>query len=298
MYIHIDQRTLHTRGPVPAGPLLVRSVLTELACRVPFRGFGVKYVERGVERYTVNGREYAVRAGQYLLVNSHCTGNIVIDSRDEVDGLCVELPERMMDEVLTACVDPEAMDEGVSPGYFSREMDLQLRHGVITHVGVLMKELLRDPLNNLTACRPLQNELYFAIAEALLLDHRDGERDLRKVSAIRTTTRKEILRRVERGRAMMHDRAGDRLTVEEVARAAAMSEYHFSRAFRSVHGRSPYQYLVEVRVQKAKGLLRSSDAPLTEIALSCGHADIHAFSKSFKRVVGVAPSTFRGSRRN
>ncbi len=298
MYIYVDQETLGTRGPVPDGPLLGRSALSALACRVPFRGFGVKYVERGVERYTVNGREFPVRSGQYLLVNARCSGNIVIDSREDVEGLCVELPERMLDEVVATFVTPGALDEVLPPGCFSRELDLQVRTGSITRVGALMEELLRDPLNRSSHWRPLQNELYFRVAEALVGDHRDGVRDLQKVRAVRTATRKEILRRVERARAVMHDRSSETLTVEEVAREAAMSEYHFSRAFRSIHGRSPYRYLVEVRIQKAMLLLRTTNAPLGEIALACGHVDIHAFSKTFKRVVGMAPSTFRGSRRN
>lgn len=298
MYIHVDQRTLHTRGPVPLGPLLGRSALSAVACRVAFRGFGIKYVERGVERYTVNGREYAVRTGQYLLVNSKCSGSVVIDSQRAVEGLCVELPERMLDDVVAARVRPGVLDEVVVAGCFSDELDLQVRPGSIDRVGMLMEELLRDPLNNTTAWRPLENDVYFRIAEALVEDHRDAVRGLQRVTAIRSSTRKEILRRVERARAMMHDRAGEVLSVEDVAREAAMSEYHFSRAFRSIHGRSPYQYLVEVRMQKAMALLHTTDHPLAEIALACGHADIHAFSKSFKRVVGVAPSTFRGSRRN
>lgn len=298
MYIHVDQQTLGTRGPVPDGPLLGRSALRAVACRVAFRGFGIKYVEQGVERYTVNGREYAVRTGQYLLVNSTCSGSLIIDSQRDVGGVCVELPERMLDEVVAAHIAPDSLDEVVKPGCFSSELELQVRPGSISRVGVLMEDLLKDPLNSTATWRPLQNELYFRIAEALVEDHRDGLRDLQKVSAVCSTTRKEILRRVEHARAVMHDRVGEALTVEEVAGEAAMSEYHFSRAFRSVHGRSPYQYLVEVRMGKAMLLLNTTDDPLTEIALACGYADLQGFSKSFKRVVGVAPSTFRGSGRN
>lgn len=298
MYIYVDQRTLHTRRPVPEGPLLGRSALTELACSVSFRGFGIKYVERGVERYTVNGRELPVRSGQYVLVNTQCMGSVVIDSAQTVEGLCVQLPERMLDEVVAANTHPGALDEEVRPGYFSEALELQVRPGAITRVGSLMEELLADPLNRSSSSRPLSEELYFRIAEALLIDHRADLRGLGRVAAVKTDTRREILRRVERARAMMHDRAKEALTIAACAREAAMSEYHFSRAFRTIHGRSPYQYLLEVRMRKALVLLSTTDQAVADIAVACGHEDPHAFSKAFKRVMGAAPSTFRGSSRN
>lgn len=298
MYIYVDQRTLHTRGPVPEGPLLGRSSLNALESRVPFRGFGVKYVERGIERYTVNGGEFPVRAGEYLLVNTRCSGSIVIDSKQDVEGLCVELPLRMMDEVVAVHMDPGALDGGCRPGYFSGDLDLQIQAGALTRVGALMRSLLGDPLNRAITSRPLPIELYFRIAEGLVEDHRKHVRDLQKVVAVRMSTRMEILRRVERARAEMHDRSTEPLNMVHFARAAAMSEYHFSRAFRSIHGGSPYQYLLELRMQKAKTLLRDTDLLISEVALACGYADVHGFSKSFNRVIGATPSKFRGSRRN
>lgn len=298
MYLHVDQHNLHTRRAVPPGPLLSRSSLSTVACALNFRGFGIKYVHSGVERYTVNGREFAVQAGRYLLVNSACSGRVVIDSPYAVEGLCVELPDSLLNEVASALCDPNVLDDQARSPSFAVGWEPRMEEGSLSRVGLLMRTLLMDPLNHVSDPRMLSNAFYFKIAEAAIADEWLRASALCRVTALQTRTRKEILRRVERARSMLHDRFSQALTIEELAREASMSAYHFSRAFRSIHGRSPYQYLQALRMDHAKSLLSTTDTPLAEVAEACGLGDIHAFSKSFKRMVGIAPSTFRGSERS
>ena len=295
MYLHVDQQKLGTRRAVPPGPLLSRSSLSTLDCGMRFRGFGVKYVLSGVERYTVNGREFAVQAGRYLLVNSSCTGSVLIDSARAVEGLCVELPDTLLNEVASALCDPNSLDGPRRVSSFAVGWEPRMEEGSLTRVGLLMRTLLQDPLNHSHDPRTLSNTFYHRIAEAAVLDQLTHADALGKVSAVQPSTRTEILRRIERARSMVHDRFSEALTIEDLSLEASMSPYHFSRAFRSIHGRSPYQYLQALRVDHAKDLLTTTDVSLSEVAEMCGLGDIHTFSKSFKRMVGIAPSTFRGS---
>ncbi len=82
----------------------------------------------------------------------------------------------------------------------------------------------------------------------------------------------------------------------EIAAAAGVSSYHFCRGFRQATGATPYAYLIERRVVRARSLLTKSDLPLAEIALRCGFASHSQFSRAFKRHGGVSPHRYRGER--
>jgi len=80
------------------------------------------------------------------------------------------------------------------------------------------------------------------------------------------------------------------LTVDGMARAAKMSRFHFSRRFRDETGRSPYRYLVDVRLARAAELLRRGRCGVTEASLSVGFSDPSRFARMFRARFGAAPS--------
>jgi AraC family transcriptional regulator len=83
------------------------------------------------------------------------------------------------------------------------------------------------------------------------------------------------------------------LTLTEMAGAAHMSPYHFSRLFKESTGLTPHQYVIERRVQRAKELLSSTALPIAEIALLCGFAHQSHLNRHFKRLLGVSPKALR-----
>ena len=72
-----------------------------------------------------------------------------------------------------------------------------------------------------------------------------------------------------------------------------MSPYHFLRLFKESMGLTPYRYVIERRVERARELLRRSSLPISEVALSCGFTDQSHLSWHFKRLVGLTPKAFR-----
>jgi AraC-like DNA-binding protein len=82
-------------------------------------------------------------------------------------------------------------------------------------------------------------------------------------------------------------------TVESLASCASLSRSAFSAKFTLLVGESPMQYLTRVRLTKAATLLRTSPATRLEVARSVGYDSEVAFSKAFKRYLGVAPGAYR-----
>ncbi|GAC1538948.1 MAG: hypothetical protein NVS3B10_29880 [Polyangiales bacterium] len=88
------------------------------------------------------------------------------------------------------------------------------------------------------------------------------------------------------------------LTVDAMARVAMMSRFHFSRRFRDATGRSPYRYLVDVRLERAAELLRRGRCGVTEVALSVGFSDPSRFARMFRQRFGASPAQWASATRS
>jgi AraC family transcriptional regulator len=88
------------------------------------------------------------------------------------------------------------------------------------------------------------------------------------------------------------------LTLEQLARVARLSAYHFARQFKAATGLSPHQYVLARRVERARLLLEGDgEPPLADVAAAAGFYDQSQFTNHFKRLVGVTPGQFRRSAR-
>ena len=92
---------------------------------------------------------------------------------------------------------------------------------------------------------------------------------------------------------VMRDNLGEQLTIDDMARTAMFSKFHFSRIFREVTGVSPGRFLSALRLQEAKRLLISTSISVVDISNKVGYASVGTFSSRFKSTVGVAPITYR-----
>jgi AraC family transcriptional regulator len=86
---------------------------------------------------------------------------------------------------------------------------------------------------------------------------------------------------------------GENVSLEQVARLCEVSAPTFARLFKRSTGMTPYRWFTLRRLAQAKYLLESSDDSLVEIGLACGFADHSHFTRTFSRLVGVSPRTWR-----
>jgi len=101
---------------------------------------------------------------------------------------------------------------------------------------------------------------------------------------------------VGRALAALHDRPAKPWTVESLAREAALSRSALAERFTHLIGEAPMQYLTRWRMQLAATLLRSRNVSVFEAAMEVGYASEAAFSRAFKKVVGVPPASWRENR--
>jgi len=81
--------------------------------------------------------------------------------------------------------------------------------------------------------------------------------------------------------------------MDEAAKAANLSTFHFIRVFKSQTGKTPYEFFLEARMQKAKKMLKDHTQAITEIYSQLGFSSSSHFAKVFKKATGLAPSAYR-----
>ena len=82
-------------------------------------------------------------------------------------------------------------------------------------------------------------------------------------------------------------------SVTALAEQAEMSEVHFRRCFKQIYHVSPQQYLIELRLTKARELLQYDTTPIAEVAMISGFSDACYFSRLFKKKTGYSPFEYR-----
>jgi len=114
-------------------------------------------------------------------------------------------------------------------------------------------------------------------------------RDLRYLGLV--TAR--VFRRLCRARDLLRNAGDAPVSIRDIAREADVSPFHFIRQFEAVFGRTPHQYRIDSRIERAKELLVAGDISVTDVCLEVGFTSLGSFSTLFADRVGEAPSRFR-----
>ena len=102
------------------------------------------------------------------------------------------------------------------------------------------------------------------------------------------------VRAVECARDFLGDRISRPVRLAHVAAECGMSAFQLIRVFQRVLGVSPYAYLVQLRVNRARDLLHQG-VGVSEVAYSCGFSDQSHLTRVFKKTIGVPPGVYRRS---
>jgi AraC-like DNA-binding protein len=100
-----------------------------------------------------------------------------------------------------------------------------------------------------------------------------------------------LYRRLVQAKLFIDAHYADNIDLDNIADEAYFSKFHFIRQFKNIYRKTPHQYLIFVRIEKALELLKT-EIPVSEVCYAIGFESLSSFSRLFKRIVGIAPSTY------
>lgn len=270
-------------NPAPSEFGRTNAVLTARARRHESRFTGplsIKGVFAGRATWETSDGRFDLVAGSALVVNDGEEYAIEVDSLQPVETFCFFFERGFVEEAAAA------MAMG-SATLLDREARIPLEFRERLHFDDAVAHALRRAH---AGSRSLE-EAFTDAAVALAASHRDLAARVASLPALRSSTRTELARRIGIATSFLHANATRAVPVEEAARAACLSPFHFHRLFRAMHGVTPHEYLRRLRLQRASMLLASGMA-VVDVAVDCGFVSVSTFTALFRRTFGATPGTF------
>ncbi len=229
----------------------------------------VAVIDSGVVSYEVSGKETVVREGQVIVVPRGVEHRTAFHTA--MRGVALWLDASFVAEIADA-MGPELSSAALTAGV------LGARHArVHTLLGLLVDEVKGGAPGHTRAAEALTESVVIEVLRSAPRADRRAGRDPRVAQAIE----------------QMNEAFAEPLSIDDLAKTARMSRFHFSRLFRDETGQAPYQYLLRVRLAKASELLRGGHHSVTEAAIAAGFSDLSRFASMFKKHTGRSPSEVR-----
>lgn len=100
-----------------------------------------------------------------------------------------------------------------------------------------------------------------------------------------------LYRRIVEAKLFIDQHFAEKIDLDNIASQASFSKYHFLRLFKGAYGKSPHQYLTQVRIAHARQLL-SNGVSIAETCEASGFESVPSFTQLFKKYVGETPRAF------
>lgn len=269
------------------------SELNEWFTRNAFRSFSLKYVIDRCIWYKVGNKEHAVNKDNFLLACKQPDVTAYFDSKAVVKSICIDICPATVAEAFTVLTaqDNHQFDNYLA-GYFKIP---EFFEAVCPIKGSQFNNKLNDLITfirNGEVQGHIDKEWFLDLVEKIIFHEYGNYLALNGIQSVRLETRKEIYRRLKIAKQFMDD---EFLTIEEINQVATvchMSEFHFFRSFRQAFQSTPWQYILNKRLELARQLLQSGQLSVTQVAIDCNFPDVYTFSKAFKKHFSISPSGF------
>jgi len=245
----------------------------------------IKSVLSGTAAWETGEGRFEIGPGSCVVLNDRQPYSLTIESREVVETLCLFFAHGFVEDVARAMTTGAA--ELLSEPW--KEQPLEFHERLRAEDRVLTPLLRR-------LHRSGEEALVWQIAEALVRLRAETRALAAKLPAVKASTREELWRRIQRGRNAIEGSLGKPLDLNQVAREATLSPFHFHRGFTRLFGETPHAYLTRRRMEQAAGLLQSTEMPVMEVCLACGYQSPGAFSTVFRKHAGMSPTDFRRAR--
>lgn len=260
------------------------SASSPMKTELPLKGYLVRFLAEGKEKFRVSDRTHYLAAGEYLILNP---GEIKYTVEEASKGLWVEIPKAALKRDLgnLSTDNPDAWKAFFKKDRKNIYLCDHNYQASMDDLGQLLQQVYEGTVAEDNATR--------LIGLQLLNTQRKVHNKIGRLTSAKLSTRTELYRRLCQTQAYIHGNLDSPLDLDTLSQVACLSKYHFIRLFKEVYGETPRQYLIKQRLDRAKTLLVSSKKTFHEICHEVGLKDSSSFGRLFKRSFGATPQIYR-----
>ena len=234
-----------------------------------------------------------VSNGKRIRMNSGLVyTEIFFDDAIQVKSICIDINDSTFAEAFTVLTGKKEINlDNIQASYFfSPDFFENIYHLENSNLDKALLSVIDIIKNNLQ--HEINEETFLLLAEQIIFHQYRNTQSLHAITSAKSSTRKEILRRLLAGKNFIDEGYLINPSISAIAAVANLSEYHFFRSFRQAFSITPYQYMLQKRLEHSRGLIENGSS-IDNAAAACGFSDIFSFSKAFKKKYAYSPSLLK-----
>lgn len=280
-----DGRTLSTGG----WPTVILNTKTQSTLRDNIRGpLSIFANLSGQSIVTAGSKRMIVKEDFFCITNSSQHYTLEINSQKPTETFNIHFGDSFAENVLTSLSqNPEGLLENKDS---TCSLEFQNR---LVRFNDASQSIVREIHSNKNSDPIFQEEKLYLLLQNLLLEEKRVQKIQQQLPVLKSSTKKEILDRLLLATDYIYTFYDQKISLEELSQACYLSKFHFLRLFKIAFDKTPYQYINEVRVQRAKELLSKSKLEVKVIAQLTGFDSAATFSRMFYNQAGLYPTQFR-----
>jgi len=254
--------------------------------------YSIKYQISGTEIYNLDNKELKLEANKYLIVNNNQHVTSLPYKTERAITIFIE-PEIIGDIFSNLRSSDESL---LSNPYKYEDEEIKFFEYCFNvkndPIGKNLEFLANsfDKMKNTPDL--IKQEYFYRIARDLILSHQEIFKQIKNIDCTKSSTKVELFRRMKLAEQIINDNWNRCISLNSVSSQVCMSSYHFHRTFSKTFSMPPLEYHLKVRLKKSKEILESKRYQISDVAVLAGYNDVFSFSKAFKKMYGVSPSTY------
>lgn len=252
---------------------------------VTFAPIAIKTVIQGAENYHFGKKNFRAQANKVIVGNQFSKARVLIDSQTDVKGMCIDFGQNTINKYLE--------ELNLSTAFQDSVLEQQHLAGELKSQSIFLQQdlfqlyqLLQDDHKQMV----IQDILY------TLLDTYFQIQKFRLENASLLPFKKEDTRIFNAdilldSKIYLEQHLDQDVNLEQLSAQVGLSKFQLLRLFKQAFGQTPHQFLIQLRLNKAQGLLKTH--AINEVAQLTGFSDSSAFGKAFKLNFGITPTAFK-----
>jgi AraC family transcriptional regulator len=237
---------------------------------------------------TADSKRTVVKEGFFCLTNATQHYTLEIDSKQPVETFNIHFGDFFAEKVWSSLSqNPESLLENKS---ITQPIEFRNR---LAPLNETTKNIIHHIRLNQNPEKILLEERLYMLFQNLLSEEKKVQKIQQQLPALKSSTKKELVDRLFIATDYVYTNYDQKISLEELAQACCLSKFHFLRLFKIAFNKTPYQFINEVRVQRAQQLLRKSKLEVKDIAHLTGFDSAATFSRMFYNQSGLYPTQFR-----
>lgn len=257
--------------------------------------FTIKTMFKGDEHYTTNKCRYRVTENNFLLLNPYSEYESRIDSDNTVHSFSIFFYPAFIDEFINSRKLPQTAlldSPDFVPGKIQNISFMEKLYCKDAKLNLVLKDI-KKATDKLSENQNFINEQIYFLFEYLILTQEKIAKEITNTHSVKKSTKKELFKRLSLVKDYIESCYNEKIQLSDLAKTACLCEHHMLREFKKHFKVTPHQYLINVRLEESKKLLRQNHKSISEISSAIGFEHQSSFSQLFTKRFNIPPKSYR-----